>query len=80
MVSKIVGTKFCLSPCLHVKCHKWTIWVPIFLILDKLIKIAKNELSNHAMAVATVCVSCYLVQVFVKAVREIGEPEGSSLR
>ena len=29
MVSKIVGTKFHLSPSLHVKCHKWTIWVPI---------------------------------------------------
>ena len=29
MVSKIVGTKFRLSPCLHVKCHKLTIWVPI---------------------------------------------------
>ena len=29
---------------------------------------------------AYLCFICYLIQVFVKAVREIGEPEGSTLR
>ena len=40
----------------------------------------KYELPDHTVAVAAIYVISYLVQVFVKAVREIGEPEGSSLR